>query len=234
MAEPLIQFRHFSFTYEDRTEALADVSLAVFRNESVGLIGHNGSGKTTLLMHLVGILEPDIRVMVGGIPLTKANLCNVRRKIGYVFQDSRDQLFMSTVAEDVAFGPLNMGFSERESYEKAAGALDAVGLHGFGKRISYHLSGGEMRRATIATVLAMSPEIIVMDEPTSGLDPRAKRELASLITGLPCTKLIASHDLEFVRKCTERVVVLNRGRIAAEGHTREILDNTELLMTNGL
>ena len=234
MAEPLIQFRHFSFTYEDRTEALADVSLAVFRNESVGLIGHNGSGKTMLLMHLVGILEPDNRVMVGGIPLTKANLCNVRRKIGYVFQDSRDQLFMSTVAEDVAFGPLNMGFSERESYEKVEGALDAVGLHGFGKRISYHLSGGEMRRATIATVLAMSPEIIVMDEPTSGLDPRAKRELASLITGLPCTKLIASHDLEFVRKCTERVVVLNRGRIAAEGHTREILDNTELLMTNGL
>ncbi len=234
MLEPAICFNNFSYKYDDGTEALKDVSFSISSGESVGLIGHNGSGKTTLLMHIVGILEPDSRVHVSGLPVTKFNLKEIRGKVGYVFEDPRDQLFMSTIDEDVAFGPLNTGMSVQEALEKAEYAMDSVGLHGFGKRISYHLSNGEMCRAAIATVLAMSPEIIVMDEPSSGLDPRAKRELATLINGLECTKLISSHDLEFIRKCTDRIILLNRGKVAVEGPSSELLDNKELLIANGL
>ena len=234
MLEPAICFNNFSYKYEDGTEALNNVSFSVVRGESVGLIGHNGSGKTTLLMHIVGILEPDSRVQVSGLPVTKTNLKEIRCNVGYVFEDPRDQLFMSTVTEDVAFGPLNTGMSTQEALDKAEHALGSVGLHGFGNRISYHLSGGEMCRAEISTVLAMSPEIIVMDEPSSGLDPRAKRELAALINGLECTKLISSHDLEFIRECTERIILLNRGKVAAEGPAKKILDDKELLIANGL
>ena len=234
MPEPAICFNNFSHTYEDGTEALNNVSFSVACGESIGLIGHNGSGKTTLLMHIVGILEPDSRVYVLELPVNKNNLKEIRRKVGYVFQDPRDQLFMSTVIEDVAFGPLNTEMSSHEALLRAEQALDSVGLHGFGKRISYHLSGGEMRCAAIATVLAMSPEIIVMDEPSSGLDPRAKRELAALINRLECTKLISSHDLEFISTCTDRVILLNKGKVAAEGLTEEIVSNKELLIANGL
>ena len=234
MPEPAILFNNFSYKYEDGTDTLNNVSFSIARNESVGLIGHNGSGKTTLLMHIVGILEPNSCVHVSGLPVTKTNLKEIRWKVGYVFEDPRDQLFMSTVAEDVAFGLLNTDKPTQEALEKVEYALDSVGLHGFGNRISYHLSSGEMCRAAIATVLAMSPEIIVMDEPSSGLDPRAKRELATLINGLECTKLISSHDLEFIRECTDRVILLNRGKVAFEGHTGKILDNNELLIANGL
>lgn len=241
MSEPVISFTDFSYAYDDGTEALNGISFSVCQGESVGLVGHNGSGKSTVLMHTVGILDPDSRVSVAGLPVTKSNLREIRSKVGYVFQDARDQLFMSTVAEDVAFGPLNMELQPDEALEKAESALASVGLVGFGDRISYHLSGGEMRRAAIATVLAMSPEIIVMDEPSTGLDPRAKRELAALIrqfrygqSGNECSKLISSHDIDFVRECTDRVILLNKGKIAAEGDTREILDNEELLLENGL
>ncbi|MFC1538939.1 energy-coupling factor ABC transporter ATP-binding protein [Candidatus Latescibacterota bacterium] len=234
MPEPAISFDKFSHTYEDGTKAVEDISFSVSTGASVGLIGHNGSGKTTLFMHIVGILEPDCCVKVCGLPVTKSNLKEIRKKVGYVFQDPRDQLFMSTVAEDVAFGPLNSDMTPHDAIHKVEYALESVGLQGFGHRISYHLSGGEMRRAAIATVLAMSPEIIVMDEPSSGLDPRAKRELATLINGLDCTKLISSHDLEFIRKCTDSVILLNKGKVAAVGQTQEILGNMELLLSNGL
>jgi len=234
MAEPVLRFDNVSYVYGDGTRALDNVSFTVAQGESAGIIGHNGSGKTTLLMHAVGLLASNGSVVAAGFPVVRSNLNVVRRKVGYVFQDPRDQLFMSRVIEDVSFGPLNMGLSEKESFEKAENALDAVGLHGFGSRISYHLSSGEMRRAAIATILAMNPEIIIMDEPTSGLDPRAKRELVAVIRSLPSTKLIASHDLSFIGECTERVIVLHKGRIAAEGQTGNILADNELLLANGL
>jgi len=231
---PALEFSHFSYTYDDGTEALSDVSLTVARGESVALIGPNGSGKTTLLRHLVGILMPDGGVSVLGTPVGKDTIQAVRRQVGYVFQDSRDQLFMSQVIEDVAFGPLNMGLSRDEARNRAVSALDAVGLGGYGDRIPYHLSGGEMRRVAIATALAMSPEILVLDEPSSGLDPRAKRELAALLRRLDCTMCIASHDLGFVEACTDRVILLNHGRIVGDGPASEVLGDEELLRSGGL
>jgi cobalt/nickel transport system ATP-binding protein len=234
MAEPAVSFDRLSYTYEDGNTALEEVSFTVAPGESVGLIGHNGSGKTTLLLHMVGILGPDPRVSVGGLPVTRKNLPLIRKMVGYVFQNPRDQLFMSTVVEDVAFGPLNLGMTPHEALHAAEDALERVGLPGFGSRVPYHLSGGEMRRASIATVLAMSPEIIVMDEPSSGLDPRAERELAVLIRSLTVTRLISSHDLEFIRACTDRIILLNKGKVVADGPTAAILDNRKLLLENGL
>jgi energy-coupling factor transporter ATP-binding protein EcfA2 len=234
MPEPAISINDFSYVYEDGTVALSHVTLRIEEGESVGIIGHNGSGKSTLFMNIAGILGPDGSIRVHGIPVTKENLKKIHRTIGYVFNDPRDQLFMSRVIEDVAFGPLNMGLSREEALKEAKRALDKVGLTGFGERISYHLSGGEMQRAAIATVLAMSPEIIVMDEPSAGLDPRAKRELSEVLQNLACTKLIASHDLEFICQCTQRVVLLHKGSIAADGPCHDIVSDTELLIKNGL
>ncbi len=234
MDNPAVAFDHFSHTYEDGTRALDDVSFSVAAGESVGLIGHNGSGKSTLFMHIVGILGPDPRVRVEGLPVTKRNLAGIRRAVGYVFQNPRDQLFMSKVVEDVAFGPLNAGMTPHEALHAAEHALEKVGLAGFEERVPYHLSGGEMRRASIATVLATNPRIIVMDEPSSGLDPRAKRDLITLVRSLGGTKLISSHDLDFIRACTDRVILLNKGRVVADGPAAAILDNRDFLMENGL
>lgn len=234
MHEPAVAFERFSYTYEDGTRALTEVNLSISAGESVGLIGHNGSGKSTLLMHLVGILEPDSRVTVGGFPVTRKNLPQIRRMVGYVFQNPRDQLFMSTVIEDVAFGPLNLGMTPHEALHAAEDALEMVGIPGFGARVPYHLSGGEMRRSAIAAVLAMSPRIIVMDEPSSGLDPRAKRELAPLIRSLAGTKLVSSHDLDFIRACADRIILLNHGQVVADSPAASILDDRDLLIVNGL
>lgn len=241
MADTMISCTEMSYLYQDGTRALDNISFEVKRGESIALIGHNGSGKSTLLMNLVGILTNGHAIEICGLPLNSRNLQAIRERIGFVFQDARDQLFMSTIYEDVAFGPLNMGCPPEETHRRVAHALDAVGLHGFEHRISYHLSGGEMRRAAIATVLAMSPEIILLDEPSSGLDPRAKRELKTLIRtlsrgngGEPSTIMISSHDLEFVRECTSRVIMLEKGRIVADGPTQEIVGDAAFLVEHGL
>ena len=234
MPEPAIHIDDLSFTYPDGTVALSHVSLTVGRSESVGIIGHNGSGKSTLFMVIVGINDSNGSVTVDGVPVNRAHIRDIRRKIGFVFHDARDQLFMSRVIEDVAFGPLNTGLPREEALHRAEHALEMVGLSGFGDRVSYHLSGGEMRRAAIASVLAMSPEIIVMDEPSAGLDPRSKRELADVLQSLACTKLIASHDLVFIRACANRVILIEKGRIIADGPADTILDDTELLLAHGL
>ena len=234
MPEPAIHIDDLSFTYQDGTVALSHVSLTVGRSESVGIIGHNGSGKSTLFMIIVGINDSNGSVTVDGVPVNRAHIRDIRRKIGFVFHDARDQLFMSRVIEDVAFGPLNTGLPREEALHRAEHALEMVGLSGFGDRVSYHLSGGEMRRAAIASVLAMSPEIIVMDEPSAGLDPRAKRELAGVLQSLACTKLIASHDLGFIRACVNRIILIEKGHIIADGPADTILDDTELLLAHGL
>ncbi|MCG6534885.1 MAG: energy-coupling factor ABC transporter ATP-binding protein [Syntrophales bacterium LBB04] len=234
MSEVALTFHNFSYTYDDGTRALSDVNLSVDSGESVGIIGHNGSGKSTLLTSIVGIIKPHNGVKVFGLTVEEPNIRDIRRLVGYVFQNPRDQLFMSTVTDDVAFGPLNMGMSPQEAMTQTEKALDMVGLRGFGSRIPYHLSGGEMRLASIAAVLAMSPKIIVMDEPSSNLCPRAKRGLAALLNRLPYTKLISSHDLEFIRSCTERIVVLKEGALVADGPTDVILDNSEMLEASGL
>ncbi|MFC1608428.1 energy-coupling factor ABC transporter ATP-binding protein [Candidatus Latescibacterota bacterium] len=234
MSEPAVVINDLTHEYTEGTVALSNVSLTVEKGESVGVIGHNGSGKSTLFMSIVGINSPHGHVVIDGIPVIEKNLRDVRRKIGYVFHDARDQLFMSSVIEDVAFGPLNMGLSREEALHRSEHALEMVGLAGFGDRISYHLSGGEMRRTAIASVLAMSPGIIVMDEPSAGLDPRAKRELISVIRSLDCTKIIASHDLDFIRSIVDRVVLLEQGKVVGDGPTGEIIDNTELLLAHGL
>ena len=234
MPEPSIRIDDLSFTYPDGTTALSHVSLTVGRGESVGVIGHNGSGKSTLFMAIVGINDSNGSITVDGIPVNRAHIRDIRRKIGFVFHDARDQLFMSRVIEDVAFGPLNTGLPREEALHRAEHALEMVGLPGFGDRVSYHLSGGEMRRAAIASVLAMSPEIVVMDEPSAGLDPRSKRELVGVLNSLACTKLIASHDLDFVRTCATRVILIEKGRIITDGPSETVLGDSELLLAHGL
>jgi len=234
MADHAIKIDGFSYTYDDDTAALTDVSFTIRQGESVALVGHNGSGKSTLLMHLVGILGPDEHISVYGSPVTERTLSDVRRRGGYVFQAPRDQLFMTTVADEVAFGPLNAGMSREDAAREVHRALELVGIHGFENRVPYHLSGGEMRRVAIATVLAMSPDTVVLDEPSAGIDPRGTRELAELIASLSCTRIVASHDLAFVRACTERTILLNRGRVAADGPSDVILADERLLLENGL
>lgn len=232
--EPAIRLDNVSYRYEDGTVALRDVSFEIAPGESVSIIGHNGSGKTTLFLAMLGILDDTEGISVNGIPVTQKSLNEVRRMVGYVFADPRDQLFMSRVVDDVAFGPLNRGANGDDAVELALKALSSVGLDGYADRVPYHLSSGEMRRAAIATVLAMNPDIIIMDEPSSGLDPRAKRDLAGVIRSLNATRLIASHDLDFIRSCTDRTLIIHKGCLTASGITDHILDNSELLLANGL
>jgi len=216
--------------------ALAGVSLSVRRGEAVALIGPNGAGKSTLLLHLNGILRPERgRVQVMGRPVDK-DVRWARSKVGLVFQNPDDQLFCPTVEEDVAFGPLNMGLPREEVRRRVVGALEMVGLvdRELEKRHPHHLSQGERQRAAIAGVLAMQPEILALDEPTSNLDPSAREGLMELLSELPQTKVIATHDMEFAAETCERAVLLAGGRVVSSGNTSELLSDVELLRTHGL
>ncbi len=233
MAE-VITIDNLAFNYPDGQPGLAGVSLTVHRGETVALIGPNGAGKSTLLLHLNGILHSDGAVRVLGKPVGDGNLRWVRSRVGLVFQDPDDQLFSPTVFDDVAFGPINMGYVGAEVRQAVTRALDWVGMAGYEQRSSHHLSIGERKRIAVATVLSMSPEILVLDEPTSNLDPRSKWSLACLLKGLDITKLVATHDLELVRALCPRTVILDRGRVIADGATAEILADTALLAAHGL
>jgi len=200
----------------------------------VALIGPNGAGKSTLLLHLNGILHSNGHVKVLSLPVEEKNLKEVRRRIGLVFQNPDDQLFSSTVFDDVAFGPINLGFSEAEVHQAVADALKKVGLEGYEKRSSHHLSLGEKKRVAIATILSMSPEVMVMDEPASNLDPGVKWLLIDLLQKLPATRVIATHDLELVEALCRRVIILDGGRIAADGAAAQILSDKSLLAGHGL
>jgi cobalt/nickel transport system ATP-binding protein len=218
------------YAYPDGTPALDGVSFRIVHGESVGIVGANGAGKSTLLLHLNGVLLPDSgEVRIGEELLTPGRIPDVRRRVGMIFQDPDDQLFMPTVESDVAFGPLNMGFSEDEVKERVEAALERVGLTGLGSRPPHRLSGGEKRRAAIATVLAMSPDLLVLDEPTAGLDPHARRQLIGLLRDFTHTKIVATHDLDLVLDLCERTIVLDHGTVRADGRTREIFADEALL-----
>ena len=237
---PALEVRDLHFRYPDGTAALNGVSFSVAAGECVGLIGPNGAGKTTLLWHLNGLLperpvtEPDATVRVFGLPVAATNLPQIRRQVGLLFQDPNDQLFCPTVFEDVGFGPQQLGLSGPELRQRVAQALAQVGLQGYEKRAPHHLSGGEKRLVCLAGVLACEAGILVLDEPTSNLDPRSRRELKQLLRQMPMAKLIATHDLELVAELCTRVVLLDRGRIVAEGPTVPVLSDEALMLKHDL
>jgi len=224
-----------SFSYDKNAEILHDISFSAGHDDAIGIIGANGVGKSTLLRILVG-LEMDFtgEVTVGEIKVTKKTLPRIREKIGYVFQDSENQLFMPTVYEDVAFAPRNYGLDAEQVDERVKHALDLIGIDYLKNKQPYKMSGGEKKLAAIATILAMTPDVILMDEPTIALDPRNRRRLINILNSLDHIKIIASHDLDMVLETCNRVLLMSGGRIIADGATREILTNKELLEANGL
>ena len=229
-----VEIEKLSFFYPDGQKALKDINLVIYPSENVALIGPNGAGKSTLLLHLNGILRGNSTVKVFDLPVEEKNLKEIRRKVGLEFQDPEDQLFSPTVFDDVAFGPINMGYSETEVKQCVTQALKWVGMNGYEQRSPHHLSVGEKKRIAIATVLSLNPELLVLDEPTSNLDPRSKWSLIELLKRLPMTKIIAAHDLELVRTLCQRTMILDEGEIVAEGNTTGILDNIPLLRVHGL
>jgi len=209
---------------------LADLSLQVAPGERVAVLGPNGSGKTTLVLHLNGLIEAQVgTIVVGGVAVDAPHLSEIRRSVGMVFQDPDDQLFMHTVRDDVAFGPANLGIRGSERDKRVEAALHSVGATPLADRHPHQLSGGERRRAAIATVLSMDPRVLVLDEPTSGLDPLGRRELADLLSGLWMTQLIVTHDLPFALATCPRAVILDAGAIVADAPTRELLSDAERL-----
>lgn len=232
--EPCIQVCDLSYAYHDGHLALRSLSLTVQQGEKVALVGPNGAGKSTLLLHLNGILRGEGVVRVMGQEVTEPHLSRIRAQVGLVFQNPDDQLFSPTVFDDVAFGPLYAGLPEDEVRRRVGWALAQVGMGGYAERISHHLSLGEKKRAAIASVLSMEPEILVLDEPTSGLDPRTRRRLIEILRELPQTLLCATHDLQMVAEAFSRTVVLDEGQVVADGPTHELLADQQLLETHGL
>jgi len=230
----LLEIKDLHFSYPDGFQALQGVNLSLCEGEKVALVGPNGAGKSTLMLHLNGILGEDSPVTIGGMAIEKDNLPMIRALVGLVFQNPDDQLFSPTVFDDVAFGPLHMGLPEDEVYSRVMEALKAVQMSGFGERLSHHLSMGQKKRISIATVLAMHPQILVLDEPSAGLDPRSRRSLINFLKELPITMLVSTHDLRMVQDLFPRMVIMDDGKIAADGLTRELLQDEELLTAHGL
>lgn len=229
-----IEIENLSFKYPDGHQALRDVCLHIEPCEKVALVGPNGAGKSTLILHLNGILTGEGDIHSAGLEVRKENLERIRARIGLVFQSPEDQLFSPTVFDDVAFGPMYQGLPEDEVRARVFEALEVVGMGEYGARVSHHLSLGEKKRIAIATVLSMTPEVLVLDEPTSGLDPRARRSLINLLRELDLTMLVSSHDMLMVRELFPRVVIMDEGQIVADGQTRELLDDAALLEAHGL
>jgi cobalt/nickel transport system ATP-binding protein len=231
----VLEVRDLHFSFHDGLAALRGVSFQMCEGDKVALVGPNGAGKSTLMLHLNGILSGRRgEVTVGGKRLTREELPAIRAMVGLVFQNPDDQLFSPTVFEDVAFGPLHMGLPKDEVVRRVEAALDAVRMSGFRDRLSHHLSVGEKKRIAIATVLSMDPQILVLDEPSAGLDPRGRRTLINLLRDLPITMLVSTHDMRLVQELFPRTIVMDEGRIVADGRTKDILENEELLTAHGL
>ncbi len=233
-SEMAVEMKKVTFNYPDGQCGLKDITLNIYCGESVGLIGPNGAGKSTLLLHLNGILRGTGEIYIRGLKVEDKNIRKIRKMVGMVFQDPEDQLFSLNVFDDVAFGPLNLGWSDEEVTRKVSSALARVGMSGYEKRSSHHLSIGEKKRVAIATVLSMDPEILVLDEPSSSLDPRGKSFLISVIQELPVTRIVASHDLELVKKICNRIIILDKGSVVADSNAEEIMGDRSLLDAHGL
>jgi cobalt/nickel transport system ATP-binding protein len=234
MAEPVLELADVRYRYPTGPEALRGVTLSVAPGERVGLVGPNGAGKSTLLLALAGFVTAEGLIRVAGHTLTRGTARDVRRHLGLVFQDADDQLFMPRVIDDIAFGPVTMGLALDEVQVRVHEALHAVDLEGYETRAPYHLSVGEKRRAALATVLAMRPQILALDEPSANLDPRGRRRLIELLRRLTSTLLVVGHDLDLILEVCQRTVIIDAGRVAADGASREILSNRELLESHGL
>ncbi|MER6450739.1 energy-coupling factor ABC transporter ATP-binding protein [Streptomyces venezuelae] len=232
---PSLEVAGLAYAYPDGHQALFGVDLTVGQGERVALLGPNGAGKTTLVLHLNGILTGGVgSVTVAGLPVEKRNLAEIRRRVGIVFQDPDDQLFMPTVREDVAFGPAAAGMRGAELEERVRAALDQVGMADFADRPPHHLSFGQRRRVAVATVLAMRPDILVLDEPSSNLDPASRRELADILRSLDVTVLMVTHDLPYALELCPRSVILSEGVIAADGRTQDLLCDDALMRSHRL
>ena len=228
----MLEFRNVSFSYEPGTPVIDDLSFHIRKGETVGLIGANGAGKSTIMKLMLGLLPAQGEILVEGMPVTKQNLSVIRQKIGFVLQDSDNQMFMPTVYEDMIFGPRNYGLTREEADARVDRVLKELGLESLKHRHNHKISGGEKRMAAIATILAMEPEMIVMDEPSTALDPVNRRRVISTINSRKETKLIASHDLDMILDTCQRVILLNHGRIVADGEAETILRDQALLEAN--
>jgi len=235
MSHHIVELKDVHFQYPDGTEALKGISFKVFHGESVGITGANGAGKTTLLLNLNGHLLPTSgEISIGDIPLTKKTKQEIRKKVGFVFQRPDDQLFMPSVYEDVAFGPINLGLDQEKVDERVKSALQMVGCLHLMKRPPHRLSEGQKRAVAIAAVMAMNPDILVMDEPASNLDPKSRRQLINLLKGFQHTKIVASHDLDLILDVCERCIMIKDGKIVVDGPAEEVLTNEVLLDENNL
>ena len=230
----IVKVDDLHFAYPDEHVALRGVSFNLCVGEKVALVGPNGAGKSTLMLQLNGILDGRGGIEIGGMRLSRENLPVIRSMVGLVFQNPDDQLFSPTVFEDVAFGPLHMGLPEEEVFARVDAALEAVRMSSYRDRLSHHLSVGEKKRIAIATVLSMKPKILILDEPSAGLDPRARRTLINLLRDLPITMLISTHDMRMVEELLPRTIVMDDGRIVADGMTQEILEDETFLNEHGL
>ena len=227
----MIEFQNVSFAYGE-TPVVENLSFSIKKGVTVGLIGANGAGKSTIMKLMLGLLSGSGQILVDGLTVNRANISEIRRKIGFVLQDSDNQMFMPTVYEDMIFGPRNYGLSKEETERKVDAVLEQLGLQALKHRHNHKISGGEKRMAAIATILAMEPEMILMDEPSTALDPVNRRTVINTINRLSQTKLIASHDLDMILDTCQRVILLSHGRIVADGDAEAILRDKELLEAN--
>ena len=229
-----IEIANYCYHYSDGTDALCNINLNIEHGERVALIGPNGAGKSTLLLAMNLFVKGKGRLLIDGIEGKAANTKKVRSVIGTVLQNPDEQLFMPTVFDDVAFGPLNMGMSRQEASERANETLKEVGLGGKGSKAPYHLSAGQKRAAAIATILSMKPKIITMDEPDTSLDPRNRDTIVKLLEGLGQTLVVATCNMDFAARVCKRIVLINNGKIIADGNANEVMSDAELMECNGL
>jgi len=230
----VVEIENFSYDYPDGTRALVDINLSIAHGEKVAIIGPNGAGKSTLLLAMSAFLKGTGKIVVDGIEASGKNAKKIRSVLGLVMQNPDEQLFMPTLFDDVAFGPMNMGLDESKVKERTAGALKTVGLEGMETKPPHHLSGGQKRSAAIATILSMAPKIITMDEPEASLDPRTRNKLTDLLKSLSQTLIIATCNMDFAAGLCSRAILMDEGRIIADGDAREIMSDAALMQTHGL